>query len=138
MDLLGSSLWANAWHGSPAHGGTIDAKYQLHLSGSDAAALFKSAQGAADLVWKDGTFTGHADNGSARLLAVTEFVDRLAWKDGALQVPNATLKTTNGPFEISGIFGRSYNLRLQSNGKPVLVAFGTLTSVSPTPVATKK
>src|SRR4051812_28464696 len=137
MDLLGSSLWTNAWHGSPTHGGTIDAKYQLHLSGSDAAALFKSAQGAADLTWKNGTFTGHADNGAARALPVSEFIDRVTWKENALQVPTATMKTTTGPFEISGTFGRSYDLRLQSNGKPVLVAFGTLTTIPATPVAKK-
>jgi uncharacterized protein involved in outer membrane biogenesis len=137
MDSLGSSLWTNAWHGSPTHGGTIDAKYQLHLSGSDAAALFKSAQGAADLTWKNGAFTGHADNGAARALSVSEFIDRVTWKENALQVPTATMKTTTGPFEISGTFGRSYDLRLQSNGKPVLVAFGTLTTIPATPVAKK-
>jgi hypothetical protein len=140
LETLGLSLWSNAWHGSPARGGTIDAKYQLHLSGWDAAAFFKSAAGSADLLWKNGAFTGHADNGAARTLAVNEFVDRVTWKDGSLQIPSAILKTTtSGPFEISGTFGRSYDLRVQSNGKPVLVAFGTLTAVPPaTPVTAKK
>jgi hypothetical protein len=139
LDQLGSSLWSAAWHGSPAYAGTLDAKYQLHLSGSDAAALFKSAEGKADLLWKNGSFTGHADNGAARTLAVTEFVDRVTWKDGALQVPTATLKTASVPFDIAGTFGRSYDLRVQSNGRPVLVAFGTLTAVPPTtPVTAKK
>ena len=138
LEQLGSSLWPGAWHGSPAHSGTIDAKYQLHLAGWDAAALFKSAQGAVDLVWKNGAFTGHADNGTARTLAVTEFVDRVTWKEGALQVPAAMLKTAGGPFEITGTFARSYDLRVQSNGKPVLVAFGTLTAVPPSTPATAK
>ena len=139
LENLGLSLWSNAWHGGPAHGGTVDAKYQLHLSGWDAAALFKSAAGSADLLWKNGAFTGHADNGAARTLAVSDFSDRVTWKDSALQVPPATLKTASGAFEIAGTFGRSYDIRVQSNGKPVLVAFGTLTAVPPsTPVAAKK
>jgi hypothetical protein len=139
LEQLGSSLWPNAWHNSPAHSGTLDAKYQLHLSGSEAGALFKSAAGTADLVWANGAFTGHADNGAARTLAVNQFVDRVTWKEGALQIPSATLKTASGPFEISGTFARSYDLRVQSNGKPMLVAFGTLTAVPATvPVAAKK
>lgn len=139
LESLGQSLWSNAWHGSPAHGGTINAKYQLHLSGWDAAALFKSATGSADLLWKNGAFTGHADNGAARTLTVPEFSNRVAWKDGSLQIPPATLKTAVGTFEIAGTFGRSYDLRMQSNGKPVLVAFGTLTTVPPaTSAAAKK
>ena len=70
---------------------------------------------------------------------MNEFAERVTWKENALQIPNATLKTASGPFEISGTFGKSYDLRVQSNGKPVLVAFGTLTTVPPSaPIAAKK
>jgi len=126
LEAVGTSLWGSAWHGSPAHGGTVDAKYRLHLSGLDATALFKTAEGSADLVWNNGAFTGHADNGAARTLEVKEFSDHVSWSNGALQIPAAELKTIAGNFEISGSFARNYDLRVQSNKKPVLVAFGTL------------
>src|SRR3954469_25971634 len=87
LDALGASLWSAAWKGSPAHGGTMDAKYRLHLAGWEAASLFKNAEGSADLVWSNGAFTGHADNGSARTLEVREFSDRVSWRDGILQIP---------------------------------------------------
>ncbi|MFL6300637.1 MAG: AsmA family protein [Terriglobales bacterium] len=131
LDAVGNSLWSSAWHGSPAHSGTLDAKYRLHLSGADAAALFKSAEGSADLLWASGAFTGHADTGAARTLEVREFKDAVTWHDGTLQIPPADLKTPSGNFEISGTFARSYDLRVQSNKKPMLVAFGTLTPVAP-------
>jgi hypothetical protein len=130
LDAVGNSLWSSAWHGSPAHGGTLEGKYSLHLSGWDATALFKSATGSADLLWNNGAFTGHSDNGAARTLEVKEFSDHVTWRDGALQIPPADLKTSVGAFEISGTFARSYDLRVQSNKKPMLVAFGTMTPAS--------
>src|SRR4051812_4646826 len=130
LEAVGTSVWSTAWRGSPAHGGTLEGKYRLHLSGWDAPALFKSADGSADLVWNNGAFTGHADNGTARTLEVKEFSDHVAWRDGALQIPPADLKTAAGTFEISGSFARCYDLRVQSNKKPLLVAFGTMASVS--------
>ena len=135
LDALGTSLWAAAWHGSPAHGGTLEGKYSLHLSGWDSTALFKSANGSADLVWNNGAFTGHADNGAARTLDVKEFSDHVTWRDGVLQIPSADLKTAAGTFEMSGTFARSYDLRVQSNQRPMLVAFGTLT---PAPAVSAK
>jgi hypothetical protein len=136
LDAVGNALWGPAWHGSPAHGGTLEAKYRVHLAGWDAASLFKSAEGSADIVWSNGTFAGHADNGSPRTLQVTSFSDRATWTNSALQIPPADLKTVNGVFEISGTFARSYDLRVQANKKPVLVAFGTLAPA--TPVTAKK
>jgi len=131
LDSLGSSLWPTSWRASPVHGGTLDAKYRLRLTGRDAATLFKSAEGAADLSWRSGTFTGHAGNGAAQVLAVKEFSDHVSWTDGTLHVLPAVIKTANGSFDISGTFARTYDLRVLSGGKPMLVAFGTMTPLAP-------
>jgi hypothetical protein len=90
--------------------------FQLKMSGWTAADLASSAEGDAQLEFRDGTLRHVALDRSGAPLRFTSFAAKLTFDGGRIHLPASKLLTQNGIYEVSGTATLNRELELQLNG----------------------
>jgi hypothetical protein len=109
---LSVSQLASLMHDSWA-AGSLDAEYNLALSGMTAAELLSSAAGTADFSWIAGSLRHVSLDGSGTPVAFSKFSGKVSLQNATFTLADCKMRSTEGTYIVKGTASYDRTLALQ-------------------------
>jgi len=108
--------------------GSVDARFNLTLSGLTVSSLQSSAAGTADFSWSGGSLRHLALDGRPTPIAFSAFAGRLALQDGTFTLSRCKLQSGAASYAVEGTasYDGTLAVRLERSGGQSYVVSGTL------------